>query len=101
MKILNSNYTYIVVFAIFNIFHYLQGLETIESEGVEYFFANLDQHIKELFWVDYEDDHAIELAFSKLKIKERNDWLRAPQVWFFSYDYKNSKNTCWATFAPV
>ncbi|PWA54707.1 topoisomerase II [Artemisia annua] len=61
---------------------YYKGLETIESEGVEYCFANLDQHIKDLFWVDYEDDHAIELAFCKMKIKERNDWLRAPQDYF-------------------
>ncbi|GJU79058.1 DNA topoisomerase 2 [Tanacetum coccineum] len=33
--------------------------------------------IKDFFWVDNEDDDAIELAFSKTKIEERKDWLRA------------------------
>ncbi|PWA95854.1 Arginine repressor C-terminal-like domain-containing protein [Artemisia annua] len=61
---------------------YYKGLETIESKGVKYCYANLDQHIEDLYWVDDKDDYAIDLAFSTMKIKERNDWLRAPEDYF-------------------
>ena len=75
MKILNSNYTYIVVFAIFNIFHFLQGLES--EERVEY----LDQHVKEFVWINDLDGREIKTAFSK-KIEVIREWLRSDQVWF-------------------
>ena len=54
----------IVVFAIFNIFHYLLGPEPIVSqEESKCFFADFDQHIKDFYWADSTDDHAIKYAF--------------------------------------
>ena len=79
MKILNSNYTYIVIFVIFNIFHYLQGLKKTKYEGAEYF--GFRHHIQDFVGFDNEDHDAIELAFSKMKIEARMEWLQAPQVW--------------------
>ncbi|KAG2670723.1 hypothetical protein I3760_14G101100 [Carya illinoinensis] len=49
----------------------VKGLETSTSkEGMEY-FANLDKNRKDFIWVDQQDGDAIELAFSKKKIEER------------------------------
>ncbi|GJU43077.1 DNA topoisomerase 2 [Tanacetum coccineum] len=56
---------------------YYKGLASILAAEGNVYFADLDRHIKDFFWVDNEDDDAIELAFSKTKIEERKDWLRA------------------------
>ncbi|GJS24457.1 DNA topoisomerase 2 [Tanacetum coccineum] len=61
---------------------YYQGQETIQSEEKgEYYF---DQHVKDFVWENDEDGDAIELAFSTMKIDDREQWLQAPQVWLLS-----------------
>nr|GEX28148.1 DNA topoisomerase 2 [Tanacetum cinerariifolium] len=56
---------------------YYEGLASILAMKRKMYFGDLDRHIKDFFWVDYEDGDAIELAFSNKKIEERKDWLRA------------------------
>ncbi|GKA25606.1 DNA topoisomerase 2 isoform X2, partial [Tanacetum coccineum] len=52
---------------------YYKGLASIPRKEGKMYFADVDHHIKDFYW----DDDAIELAFSKKKIKERKDWLLA------------------------
>ncbi|PWA34413.1 DNA topoisomerase 2 [Artemisia annua] len=57
---------------------YFKGLKTTEYEGAEYF--GFHHHIQEFDGFDNEDHDAIELAFSKMKIEARMEWLQAPQA---------------------
>lgn len=56
---------------------YYKGLGTSTADEARQYFAALGHHRKEFVWEGDEDGQAIEMAFSKKKVEERKDWLRA------------------------
>jgi len=54
---------------------YYKGLGTSTDKEAQEYFSNLVQHIIRFDWVDFEDDGALDLAFSKKKANERKEWL--------------------------
>ncbi|PWA52767.1 DNA topoisomerase 2 [Artemisia annua] len=80
-----------LVLMVSNKIKYFKGLLTTEDEGAEYF--GFYHHIQEFVWFDNEDHDAIELAFSKMKIEARMDWLPATQAGTCT-DSKEKAGTC-------
>ncbi|KDD76869.1 subunit A of DNA gyrase/topoisomerase IV, partial [Helicosporidium sp. ATCC 50920] len=56
---------------------YYKGLGTSTAAEAKTYFAALERHRKEFVWHGQEDGQALEMAFSKKKVEERKEWLRA------------------------
>lgn len=56
---------------------YYKGLGTSTAQEAKQYFASLAHHRKRFVWGGAEDGAALEMAFSKKKVEERKDWLRA------------------------
>ncbi|KAL1467092.1 hypothetical protein MTO96_005949 [Rhipicephalus appendiculatus] len=55
---------------------YFKGLGTSTSKEAKEYFSNMGRHRVVFSYGGPEDDEAIELAFSKMMIEQRKDWLR-------------------------
>jgi DNA topoisomerase-2 len=56
---------------------YYKGLGTSTSSEAKEYFKNIDRHQISFSYIDQQDDDAIDLAFSKLKVEQRKGWLAA------------------------
>ncbi|XP_049267876.1 DNA topoisomerase 2-beta [Rhipicephalus sanguineus] len=81
---------------------YYKGLGTSTSKEAKEYFTDMLRHRITFRYQGNEDDHAIELAFSKKMIEQRKDWLRSgmeerkqrremglPELYLYGKDTKN------------
>lgn len=81
---------------------YYKGLGTSTSKEAKEYFTDMLRHRITFQYQGNEDDHAIELAFSKKMIDQRKDWLRhgmeerkqrrengLPELYLYGKDTKN------------
>ncbi|XGW08821.1 hypothetical protein V3C99_011270 [Haemonchus contortus] len=54
---------------------YYKGLGTSTSKEAKEYFSDMVRHRIKFKYGGAEDDHAVDMAFSKKKIEERKDWL--------------------------
>ncbi|KAL3243432.1 hypothetical protein MRX96_020499 [Rhipicephalus microplus] len=81
---------------------YYKGLGTSTSKEAKEYFTDMLRHRITFRYQGNEDDHAIELAFSKKMIEQRKDWLRSgmeerkqrremglPELYLYGKDTRN------------
>jgi DNA topoisomerase-2 len=56
---------------------YYKGLGTSTAAEAKEYFANIEAHRKRFVWDGEADGDALEMAFSKKRVEERKEWLRA------------------------
>ena len=54
---------------------YYKGLGTSTSKEAKEYFSDMERHRIKFKYKDAQDDHAINLAFSKKAIDQRKEWL--------------------------
>ena len=59
---------------------YYKGLGTSTAAEAKAYFSNLPRHQHAFVWSGRDDGESIELAFSKLRVNERKQWLAAHQL---------------------